>query len=47
MCDLLLNLEECNENDVFECPKCRTRLEIVSLTPAVLEAISEEDGKNE
>ena len=45
ICDVTLNLEGCDENEVFECPKCCTRLEIVSLTPPVLEEISEEEWK--
>ena len=42
-CDYEINLQGYEEDDVFSCPQCHTRLEIVSLTPPVLEISPEED----
>jgi alpha-aminoadipate carrier protein LysW len=43
ICDAELDLSGYDENDLIECPECGTKLEIVSLTPPVLEEIPEED----
>jgi alpha-aminoadipate/glutamate carrier protein LysW len=43
ICDAELDLGGCEENDLIECSECGTKLEIVSLTPPVLEEIPEED----
>ena len=43
LCDKEISLEGWEENDLLECPGCGTRLEIVSLTPPVLEEAPEED----
>ena len=42
ICDAELDLGGYEENDLIECPECRTKLEIVSLTPPVLEEVPEE-----
>jgi alpha-aminoadipate carrier protein LysW len=43
MCDTEIKLGGYEENDLLECPKCGTKLEVVSLTPPVLEEAPEED----
>ena len=43
ICDYSINLEGYEENDVVDCPGCKTRLEIVSLYPPVLEETPEDD----
>ena len=43
LCDYEINLDGYEEDEFFECPQCKTRLEIVSLAPPVLEASPEED----
>ena len=43
MCDVEIKLDGYEENNLLECPKCGTKLEIVSLTPPVLEEAPEEN----
>ena len=43
ICDTEIELEEYKENDVIECSICETLLEIVSLTPPVLEELVKDD----
>lgn len=43
MCNIEINLDGCEENDIIECPNCGIDLEIVSLMPPVLEELLRED----
>jgi alpha-aminoadipate carrier protein LysW len=42
-CKEKINLEGCEEFEVIECPECGTDLEIVSLTPPLLEEVPDDD----
>lgn len=45
LCDRRIELEGYEENDLIDCPECSVKLEIVSLTPPVLEEVAvEEEG---
>lgn len=49
LCETTINLDGYEENDMVDCPGCGAKLEIISLTPPVLEELlSEEDiwGQN-
>jgi alpha-aminoadipate carrier protein LysW len=43
VCSIKVDLYGCEENEIIECPACGTNLEIVSLSPPVLEDSSEDD----
>jgi alpha-aminoadipate/glutamate carrier protein LysW len=43
MCNTKIDLAGCEEDEIIECPDCGVDLEIVSLTPPVLEALPQED----
>ncbi len=45
ICDSRIQMDRYDEGDTLECPTCGTRLEIISLTPPVLE-ISPEENDN-
>jgi lysine biosynthesis protein LysW len=45
MCDIEIDLDGYEENDIIECPNCGTEWEIVSLMPPVLaEPLEEDEG---
>ena len=43
MCDMKIDLNGCEENDIIECPNCGIDLEIVSSMPPVLEELLKDD----
>jgi alpha-aminoadipate carrier protein LysW len=43
VCSSKINLEGCEEYEIIECPGCGIDLEIVSLTPPVIEEIPQDD----
>lgn len=43
MCGMEINLDGYEETDIIECPNCGIDLEIVSLTPPVLEELAKKD----
>jgi len=45
LCYADIDLSGYEENDIIECPECGAKLEIVSLTPPVLEEIPEENDE--
>ena len=43
VCDSEINLRGCEEEDIIKCPTCGTDLEVVSLSPPVLEEYADYD----
>lgn len=41
-CQTLLDIEGCSELDIVECPACKMQLEIVSVSPPIIEESLEE-----